>query len=488
MSASPAPLWFRIDLVDDVILSAKASTSGDHETLDRIPATTLMGLVAAGVYADPALDPWPLVHGGAVRPTDAFPLAPDGTPAFPMPRCLHAAKGKTGEAANAVNLSVADKAGVADLQQMRQGFLTPAGGRVSVRTRALLKTALDRRTGKAADSQLFGYEAIRAGQSFVFALGFADSVSPELRSRIEALLVGMRRLGRSRRAEFGRVTISRYETPTIPIAPMANEEARIWLLTDLRLLDEAGFPRLRPEGADFGLPGARLVPDRSFVHVRRYAPFIARFNARDGERVSLGAGSVLTFTGAGPRTGGLVYAAGGLAAGWAYLDPPLLATGAATLSRPKIDAVVIGAEPPGLLGAWTSRRLARIDDPIKRQEWTRAFVTRMMKAYDSASAYAATENASAAPTRTQWAEVMNTAERAGDIAGFRKRFFEERTSPLQTDKAWGVATAPGATFASEFTAALAELEAKGAAAPLKILSAAAKDIAVKIGRRTTNAG
>ena len=40
-----------IELIDDCVFSAHAATQGGHESLDRIPGATLLGVAASRLYA-----------------------------------------------------------------------------------------------------------------------------------------------------------------------------------------------------------------------------------------------------------------------------------------------------------------------------------------------------------------------------------------------------------------------------------------------------
>jgi len=216
MSADTRTLNLTLTLCDDLVASERPATEGGHESLDYIPGSMLLGATAARLYGGCKDDEaYRLFHSGALRFGDGVPLA-GGAPCWPMPLCWHELKGlpATGEDERLapdrmLNLQFEQFPRGEQAKQIRTGQVRGDGYR-KVTSKALrMKTAIDPRTGRVAEAQLFGYEAIRAGQVFAARIT-ADGRLPEaLWKRVTELFAGPAEflLGRSRSAEYGRVRI-----------------------------------------------------------------------------------------------------------------------------------------------------------------------------------------------------------------------------------------------------------------------------------------
>jgi CRISPR-associated protein Csx10 len=328
-----------IDLVDDVVLSERNATEGAHRSLDHIPGSALLGLAATRLY--PRLSPseaFLLFHSGRVRFGAAFPVGPGDCAAYPVPLCWHARKNDaprpgmrldpTRVANCAQGGELMDGDSRAPMKQLREVFVCDDGWVVVPRKTRTVKTAIDSTTRRAADAQLFGYEALAGGQRFRASIEAGDEVPADLFEQVVAALVGDRFLGRSRSAEFGRVHISRAAgQESVPIAE-AGTEAALWCLSDLHAVDSLGMSTPRPEAGEIGFPGAMIDWSRSFVRTRRFSPWNAHRGGYEVERVVLAQGSVLWLTNlqAGTLAGQRVVGASRESGyGHCWLAPPLLA-------------------------------------------------------------------------------------------------------------------------------------------------------------------
>ena len=78
--------------------------------------------------------------------------------------------------------------------------------RVEIAKSFALKSAQDRKTRRSAEGQIFGYESIASGTEWIFFLELGSEMEVYSDALVEAL-VGTHRLGRSRSAEYGLITI-----------------------------------------------------------------------------------------------------------------------------------------------------------------------------------------------------------------------------------------------------------------------------------------
>jgi hypothetical protein len=290
--------WYRIELLSDVTVTADAATEGGHDCLNYLPGSLLAGVVAGSLKPFPAT----AYLSGKMLFGDALPLV-DGEIAYPVPLSLHKPKGaRTGNELAPLNglgsdLEEQSKAHQ-PVEQLRNVYMNAEGRIVSPKTHYRMKTAIDReRGGRAADSQLFGYQSIASGQSFAALVWCEDGLVAD---QVEKIVTsGCARLGRSRSAEYGQVRITRMTQPCVVSESPQEGSMTLFLVSDLAL-EKNGRPVLAPQGDDIGLPGASLDLTRSFLRTRRYTPWNAYHNTRMTERQVICHGSVLTFTGVTP--------------------------------------------------------------------------------------------------------------------------------------------------------------------------------------------
>lgn len=298
-------LFFTARLVSDAVISERSATAGGHTSLDYLPGATLLGAAAARLYKDNPAVAYSLFHSGAVRFGNAYPLTHDNRPTLPVPLCWHLPKGKeTEDLTQACNLiHVPDEQFEAwdnrgeQQKQLRGGYVSPDGKKLSPERNYRIKTAVNRdRQGMADDAQLFGYQSLAAGTCWYFRVDFDDGIDPQLVGQVGDALCGAIRVGRSRSAEYGLLAISSSEKEPLQFAPTAGERLLLYCLSDLALTDrQTGAPILVPEPGVLQLDSATFNPARSYLRTRSYAPFNSTRKRFDLERQVIAKGSVLVY-------------------------------------------------------------------------------------------------------------------------------------------------------------------------------------------------
>ncbi len=298
-----------LELLDDVVFSARAASIGGHSSLDYIPGATLLGWAATQLYRDLeagglAFDAF---HSGRMRFGNGLPLDVHGAIGWPVPRCWTHPKSKApatpivggvrhrldGPIDNELATGPQDHS-----RTMREGFVVSHTGEWLKPVRKLrMRTAIHPMQGRAAQGQLFGYQSLAAGQRFRAVLSADDDLSEGLFETIrDRFADAVLHLGRSRSAQYGRVRCTLGEIPPTAL-PCGLDQRRLtlWLLSDLAALDKYGQPTLRPQLHQLarGLPAGELVP--SYIGTRRYSPYNGFRHAYDLERQVIQQGSVLTF-------------------------------------------------------------------------------------------------------------------------------------------------------------------------------------------------
>lgn len=295
-------LKYKCTLVTDVVLSTSSATEGEQQTLDFIPGNNFLGIVASRLYDElTPRDSWLLFHSGKVRFGDAHPLV-GGYRSLRVPADMYYPKLKSPVDGCYVYSHLPkewnEELKSLQLKQCRAGFYAFGTDGVaveaSVRKNFSIKSAYDRERRCSRDAMMYGYESLGAGMALAFTIEMDDDVPQQLAERLEGALVGRRHIGRSRTAQYGQVSIAPCNFEESKSAGPAGNLWRIY--ADGRLIfhdEESGAPTLRPEASQFKLPeGCKVRWDLSQVRTFRYAPWNAKRQAFDTDRMGFEKGSV----------------------------------------------------------------------------------------------------------------------------------------------------------------------------------------------------
>lgn len=432
MTAQRQIYCFSLRLLTNTIVSQSSATSGDHQCLDFIPGATLLGVAASRLYHVLSSEQSDLLfHSGAVRFTDALPSS-DAEPAWPVPLCWHQTKGQSiylqgsqGKQVDANTLFDPSRKLPEPGQQpkqLRAGHITASGQMITVEKDYDLKTAINPETGSAAESQLFGYQSLKAGQVFRFSIVADAKVEAGLLAQLAKELTGQVFIGRSRSAQFGQASIETVTAPQLTIKPSADKQLRLWLLSDLVLLDDNGNSLLTPTAEALGLPeGSQWQVEKSFIRTRSYTPFNAKRRTYDMQRQVISRGSVLVFSLPHALTiqeqealqfSGLHQEAG---LGHIWVNPELLATPTpefVKLAQSKAVVQKVVVQPNSLLARVLQKKQGAVDTQEQVELYAKALVVELQQALASAARWAGLPNNSyptETPKRTQWGEIRSLA-------------------------------------------------------------------------------
>lgn len=302
-------LQFRCTLLSDVILNEKAATESPNSSLDYIPGSCFLGIVARR-YDEFVQKGWAhtLFHEGRVQFGDAHPgvqkeegkwLRGLRTPAaFFYPK-LSSLKEKCYVHHAIPNLQD-DVVRRLQLKQARGDFYAfHAGEAIKLTTtkQFSIKSAYDHEKRRAKDEQLFGYEALAEGLHLLFSVRI-DDAAPQvdaLKEAVKKALVGTHHIGRSRSAQYGCVRIELCDfNEDVASAPSALEGVAIYAESRLCFFDEFGMPTLRPTAEQLGFSAdSEVVWERSQIRTFQYAPWNGKRNSFDADRVGIEKGSLI---------------------------------------------------------------------------------------------------------------------------------------------------------------------------------------------------
>jgi hypothetical protein len=291
---------------DAASFSRHNATEGLHQSHAAPPGSALWGWAISKLYGDDKAQAYELFHSGKVKFSDAVPLIDRDSPAFPNPVTLLYAKhdgtpiSKDGLDTDKLYLNREDfKSGPGKEKKQAESL---KGYHISRALNQTAKTGRNHRLrtaiseGKAKDGQLFGTEFVKAPTGYRATIEGSDD---HLKIIAEAFPDGGRIfLGRARNSGYGGAYTCKWEgqNPWPAGETVKGNEAALWCLSDMALVDDFGMPCIEPAGKDFGLDGWTLDLTKSSINTRRFAPWNRTEGGRSGEICVIEAGSVLCYT------------------------------------------------------------------------------------------------------------------------------------------------------------------------------------------------
>jgi len=290
--------FYKCILNTDVILSKSLVTEGNLETLDYIPGSNFLGMLASKIYNenfDNELK-YEIFHSGKVKFGDATITVNSGISyPFPFSYFTDKLKNKLDEDPIYLHHLVIDNEPKVEgkklqLKQVRGGYFNNEGKFVNeTKKNFSLKSAQDRKTRTSKDGQMFGYESLEAGQEFVFSIQFEN---PEIRQILEKYLEGSQRLGKSKTAEFGQVEIKKVDNLIKTETFESEGFVLVYAQSNLCFFDENGQPTFQPKPEDFGIKG-QIIWKKSQIRTHSYSPWNFKRHANNTQRFCISKGSVL---------------------------------------------------------------------------------------------------------------------------------------------------------------------------------------------------
>lgn len=301
-------LKFKCTLLSDVILNRKSATTGPNETLDFIPGSNFLGIVASKLY--PKMSPTDasiLFHSGKVRFGDAHPSL-EGFRSLRVPASMYFPKLGGPESELFIHHLIPEGKDMSDrqLKQSRRGFFdfsdsaaSPMARMVKTDTTFAVKSAYDPETRRSKDEQLFGYQSLRKGLTMYFSVEIDDEALTEI-DDIEQLIIksleGNRQIGRSRSAQYGLVSIEPSDFSEVvssnPLKGNGVKSVAVYADSRLIFLDEYGIPTFQPTAEMLGLKG-EVDWQKSQIRTFRYAPWNFKRQCFDTDRCGIEKGSVI---------------------------------------------------------------------------------------------------------------------------------------------------------------------------------------------------
>lgn len=310
---------FKCTLLSDIVINEKAGTDGPQSSLDYIPGSNFMGIVANKMYKDAKderdqLMCYKMFHSGGLMFSDAH-ISMNGERFLRRPASW--AYLKNGSDTDVIlhhYLSKEDhitnfKEGK-QYKQTRTGYFSPISKQFTQINKSFsLKSAYDAENRKAKDCSLFGYESIPQGIEMIF---YVESENQDYLERAKEALIGEKRVGRSKSAQYGLVKISFLEKDNKVrfyddyFKEFSGNQIIVYAESDLCIINQYGSPVLTPDICSYlNLNNDwNVCWEKSQVLIRSYAPWNGKRFTRDADRIVISKGSVFVLE--NPHNGGSV--------------------------------------------------------------------------------------------------------------------------------------------------------------------------------------
>jgi len=285
-------LRFEITFKSPVILQASSNTQGKMSSLDFIPGSAFLGM-AASRYVEFS-DPFKIFHSGAVKFCDASPIK-DGKDFFKIPLSYFHEKLDGDKIYNHHLLNDREFEKFTQLKQMRSGYINDKNEQLSMDLDFSQKSAYDKEKRRSMDSQMYGYEAFRAGMKWRFSVKFDANVSEDDINRAKETLERSTRLGKSKSAEYGAVEIKFIGENTDKIQTFTPPEKYtfVYAKSRLALIDENGNPSYDVKYILPNLDANNVDYEKTQIRISNFTPYNGARATKDYERACINKGSVI---------------------------------------------------------------------------------------------------------------------------------------------------------------------------------------------------
>lgn len=291
-------LRFEITFKSPIILQASSNTQGKMSSLDFIPGSTFLGMVASRY--NEFSDPFKIFHSGAVKFCDAAPIK-DGKEFFKIPLSYFHEKLDNSKIYNHHLLcKYKDEErnkfdDFTQLKQMRSGYINDENEKLSLKYEYSQKSAYDKDKRRSMDSQMYGYEAFGVGMKWRFSVKFEPSVSEGDISRVKETLERSTRLGKSKSAEYGAVEIKFIGENADKIQSFTPPEGYtfIYAKSRLALIDENGNPSYDVKYILPNLNENNVDYEKTQIRISNFTPYNGARSTKDYERACINKGSVI---------------------------------------------------------------------------------------------------------------------------------------------------------------------------------------------------
>jgi hypothetical protein len=436
---------FTCTLLSPLVLTSRAATEGQIESLDYIPGAKFMGIVAKGYQDFDDQGRHDLFHNGAVKFSNGYPFA-TGIQLYPAPLSYFTPKGNKVTNGKVYLDHLMEKEARKELseegiqtKQVRSGYVDAAGEcYLKTETDFQLKSAHDAEKRRSQEGQMYGYFSIPRGTVFAFSV---EDPTGKYGDSIRKLLLGEHGIGRSRTAEYGRVSIKPLEASVPPTKskPSTTDGTLVYAVSDLCFFDEFGQTK-RPTAADLGFPGATIDWARTQVRSGEYQSWNSKRWNRNTDRWVTRKGTVFFVTGAKRDTKEALRWVGNYhqeGFGQIWIDPPFLQPTGEGYFRKNLEKAEVDKPAETTSTDAPSNTNSDLLELLKQREKMRNTEGHI---YRRVNDFISNHNSKfSGISASQWNTLRNYANHAADDEALDQLIFSETSGFLhrgQSEKLW----------------------------------------------------
>jgi hypothetical protein len=286
--------FYKCTLLTDIVLNNTLATEGNINTLDYIAGSNFLGVVAYEIYQTHKEKAYDLLHSNKVLFGDAH-ITQNNQLTFATPFSLFNDKNKIKDT-NWVHHALDDDKieaiikGGSQLKQQRGGYINQKGEKVKGNDKNfVLKSAQDRTNRTSKEGAMFGMSSLKKDSEYIFSIQYQHTAHVQI---IEDALLGTKSIGKSKKAQFGRVVIE-LNGNTDELKTIDNKAFTVvYAQSNLCFFNEYGYPTTQPKASDLGVEGT-INWGKSQIRTKKYSSWNYIRNAPNAERLCILKGSVL---------------------------------------------------------------------------------------------------------------------------------------------------------------------------------------------------
>lgn len=292
---------FICTLKSDIVLNATLATEGNMDSLDYIPGSNFLGIVAKQYDTFTESEQYNTFHSGSVQFNNGYVAVTEKNSNKVeelLPMAGDIVKEKNTNDYKLHHAMQYNNYQGFQFKPQRRGYISSSGLYVNNILKSFtLKSAYDEEKRKSEEGKMFGFESMRIDQKFFFTINSKDE---NLLNKISDKLRGDKSIGKSKTAEYGNVYIEEVKQDSINEIKCfkTSEYILAYAASNLCFLDECiGQPTLQPSVKQLGLDKGEIDWSKSSVKSFSYSPWNGHRNCSNIQRDCIAQGSVFYIKG-----------------------------------------------------------------------------------------------------------------------------------------------------------------------------------------------
>lgn len=286
-------LCFEVKALSNIVIKASSNTQGKIRYLDFLPGSVFLGIVAKNFNKFD--NPFEIFFSSKVKFLDANPLNDDSV-TYKIPFSFYHKKLDPSKIYNFHFLTsdnFKDENGnLIQYKQIRNGYIDKNLNKKNVKFSYNQKSAIDYKKGRSKESQMFGYRSINKGEKFYFEVLIDESIDDKEVEKIQEFLIGERRIGKSKSAEYAKVEI-KLTAEKEKVKSKRENKTYVYFKSRAVLFDDEGNPTYDVRYAFSKDLRDKINYEKSNIRVYSYMPYNYIRRGYDSERFLIDKGSVV---------------------------------------------------------------------------------------------------------------------------------------------------------------------------------------------------